>query len=73
LTYLRDRYSQPIYGAPGGIPSSNWTASERHMWWAEVNGRVLNPYDMLPPVFLDMTMADVAGLEFDADLEMEDS
>jgi Domain of unknown function(DUF2779) len=68
---LRARYSLPIYGVSGGIPSLNWKASEQQMWWAEVNGRVLNPYDMLPPVFLDMTMWDIAGLEFDADLDME--
>ena len=69
--YLSARYSQPIYGVPGGIPSLNWDVSEQQIWWAAVNGRVLNPYDMLPSVFLDMTKAEVAGLEFDADLDME--
>ena len=69
--YLRDRYSQPIYGAEGGIPSLNWAASERQIWWAEVNGRILNPYEMLPPVFVDVAANEVAGLEFEADLDTE--
>lgn len=69
--YLRTRYSLPIYGVPFGIPSLNWKESERQMWWAKVNGSVVSPYDMLPPVFPDITMADVANVEFDADLDME--
>ena len=69
--YLCQRYSQPIYGVPAGIPSLNWKAAERQIWWAQVNGHVLNPYDMLPPVFPDIATADVASVEFDADLDME--
>ncbi len=68
--YLRARYSQPIYGVSSGIPSLNWKASEQQIWWAAVKGQVLNPYDMLPPIFRDMTVADVRCLEFDADPEM---
>jgi hypothetical protein len=68
--YLREKYSQPIYGAQDGIPSKNWRPTELQVWWAEVNGAVLNPYDMLPPVFPDVKPSDLAALEFSPEDDM---
>jgi hypothetical protein len=44
-TFLRERYSQPIYGASDGIPSLNF----RNMaWWSQNKlGRVHDPYNKL--------------------------
>ena len=49
--YLKDRYSQPIYGAPGGIPSLNF---KDLVWWKSSGNGAENPYKLLPPVFSDM-------------------
>lgn len=42
---LQATYSQPIYGAPGGIPSRNFT----NMAWLQrgPDGKVLDPYKLL--------------------------
>jgi len=45
--FLRRRYSEPIYGATGGIPSLNF---KDFRWWRESGGAVLEPYKLLPPV-----------------------
>lgn len=43
--HLRDTYRQPIYGAPGGIPSLNF---QNIAWWQTgSDGRVLDPYKLL--------------------------
>ena len=73
--YLKRRYSQPIYGAPGGtpgaIPSLNFTGQ---VWWqpepAPSSAGVANPYTLLPPVFTDMPRALLDALESDDDMEL---
>jgi len=48
--FLQEKYSQPIYGAEGGIPSLNfkdWT------WIRFKDGRVEDPYSLLPEMFAD--------------------
>jgi hypothetical protein len=50
--FLQEKYSKPIYGADGGIPSLNykdWT------WIVWEDGVVLDPYTLLPKMFQDMT------------------
>ena len=48
--FLQQRYSQPIYGAAGGITSHNFS----DMAWVDVqNGTVCDPYGMLPPTVAD--------------------
>lgn len=43
--FLRQKYSQPIYGAPTGIPSKNFT---NFAWWVDAGqGVPLDPYDLL--------------------------
>lgn len=68
--YLREKYSKPIYGATDGIRSQNWQPNELQIWWAEVNGAVLNPYDMLPPVFPDVAASEVEAIEFSSEEDM---
>ncbi|MBC5782637.1 DUF2779 domain-containing protein [Ramlibacter sp. USB13] len=52
--YLRGRYSQPVYGAAGGVPSLNF---REQVWWVrEANGGVKDPYKLLAPVFDDVSL-----------------
>ena len=54
---LREKYSKPIYGAPGGIPSLNFSSDEGFAWLEPDLPGGLDPYqklkalakDMLPP------------------------
>jgi hypothetical protein len=65
--YLKQRYSQPIYGAKGGIQSLNFGDQA---WWQEVDGAVVDPYRLLPPVFSDLPREAVEVLETDEGLEI---
>ncbi len=65
--YLKRRYSQPIYGAKGGIPSLNFVDQ---VWWQTTDGAVVDPYRLLPPVFTDLPREVVEALEADDDLEI---
>jgi len=49
---LRDIYGQPTYGSPA-IRSLNLT--QPMCWWIETEAGVCDPYDLLPPVFDDMS------------------
>ena len=43
--FLKDIYSQPIYGAKNGIPSLNF---ENFVWWSQdENGQLIDPYKKL--------------------------
>jgi len=57
---LRAIYSQPIYGS-AEMPSLN--LSEPVIWWQQVDGKVRDPYDLLPPVFSDFTRDEVDAME----------
>jgi len=49
--FLKNKYAKAIYGAAGGIPSLNF----KDMTWVQLkDGRVLDPYSLLPPVFADI-------------------
>lgn len=65
--FLRQKYSQPIYGAKDGISSLNFTDQA---WWQQAGGTVLDPYKLLPPVFTDLPRDVVEALEADDDLEI---
>jgi hypothetical protein len=63
------RFGMPIYGAPGGIPSlnfSHWT------WLTSENGTTVDPYTRLPPVFDGLTAEDIATLDTLCDGELAD-
>ena len=65
--YLKERYSRPMYGAHGGIPSLNFTDQ---IWWQESNGVAQDPYKLLPPVFTDLPREVMDALESDDELEI---
>lgn len=57
--YLKDKYSSPIYGAANGIFSHNF----RDWTWVQFeNGRVIDPYKLLPPLFGDLSDEDLDSL-----------
>lgn len=57
--FLKEKYSEPIYGAVGGIPSLNY---KDWKWIKSENGRVLDPYKLLPKMFQDISEKDFALL-----------
>jgi hypothetical protein len=65
--YLKQRYSQPIYGRERLIRSLNIPAQ---VWWQEADGTVVDPYRLLPPVFTDLPREVVDALESDDGLEI---
>ena len=52
---LKDRYSQPIYGAAGGMTSLNFTSPEGFAWIdVSDDGTVSDPYKKLKSMARDM-------------------
>jgi hypothetical protein len=49
--FLKETYARPIYGAAGGIRSLNYTDWR---WVVMENGRVKDPYLLLPRMFSDL-------------------
>ena len=60
--YLQSKYSQPIYGSDGGIPSLNFT---NWTWVQTPNGQVIDPYKLLPKMFQDISDDDFELLSDD--------
>jgi hypothetical protein len=59
---LKKKYSQPIYGANGNIPSLNF----RDKVWIEMKGdHVIDPYKQLPKMFRDVSDLDFERLNDD--------
>ncbi len=58
-TFLQDKYSKPIYGTPDGIPSFNF----KDWQWIKIkDGKVTDPYKMLPKMFQDISEKDMSIL-----------
>ena len=53
--YLQQKYSKPIYGAAGGIASLNY---KDWQWIVMEDGKVLDPYKLLPKMFEDVSDKD---------------
>ena len=55
--YLKDKYSQPIYGSTDGMNSLNFT----NQVWIKLDddGNVISPYKQLPPMFEDVETEDL--------------
>ncbi len=51
-TYLQKKYSNPIYGTKNGIPSLNY---KNWKWIKFHNGKVLDPYKLLPKMFQNIS------------------
>ncbi len=54
-TYIQEKYSQPIYGAKDEIKSLNFT---NWTWVQFENGKVVDPYKLLPKLFGEETLSD---------------
>jgi hypothetical protein len=55
--FLQNKYSEPIYGGEGWIPSLNY----KNWKWIEFNnGRVIDPYKLLPKMFQDIPDKEIA-------------
>ena len=62
-TFIRDKYSKPVYGVEGGITSHNFT---NQVWYnTDEQGNVINPYKLLDPVFKDMDEEEMDGMMVD--------
>lgn len=61
--YLRNKYSNSIYGSDGGIKSHNF----RNWTWVRTDdaGRVMDPYKLLPKMFDDITDEDFEKISDD--------
>ena len=64
-TFLQDKYSKPIYGASNGIPSHNF---KDWQWIRFEDGKVADPYKLLPKMFLDISDRDMEILSNDNEL-----
>lgn len=63
--FLKDKYSKPIYGSFGGIPSLNF---KDWQWLTIKEGRALDPYKTLPKMFSDVSDKDMRLLSSDDEL-----
>jgi len=64
-TFLREKYSKPIYGATNGIPSLNF----KDWQWIKTEGdKIADPYKMLPKMFQDISDKDMGILSDDDQL-----
>lgn len=64
-TYIQEKYSKPIYGAKNGIKSLNfkdWT------WIQFADGKVIDPYELLPKLFEDISDKDYEYIDLHEDL-----
>lgn len=66
--FLQDKYARPIYGAADGITSLNyndWT------WIKSEDGKVIDPYKLLPKMFSDVSEHDAELLMSGEDAEIK--
>ena len=69
LPILRETYSEPRYGGPG-MPSLN--LQQGVAWWVQRDGSVCDPYDLLPPVFTDVSREEQQALDAAVAPELQD-
>ena len=63
--YLKKRYAQPVYGGKDSIPSLNFKDKK----WIEIaDGKVVDPYKLLPKMFTDVSDHDFKRLSADDEL-----
>lgn len=65
--YLKKRYAQPVYGGKDGIPSLNFKDKK---WIEMADGKVVDPYKLLPKMFTDVSDHDFKRLSADDELRM---
>lgn len=68
--FLRQRYSAALFGS-AEMPRRNLTTPVA--WWGEADGKVCDPYDLLPPVFSDVNGAEQAAMDAGVSSELQHS
>jgi len=65
-TFLKNKYSAPIYGADTNLTSKNY----KDWAWIEVDskGSVVDPYKRLPPIFSDLDLETMDSLVTDGSI-----
>ena len=64
-SFLKEKYSKPIYGSPSGIRSLNF---KDWKWISFKDGEVTDPYKILPKMFQDISDKDMDILSDDDEL-----
>ena len=65
--FLQEKYSQPL------LKSKNESLNfEQMIWWTLNDREVINPYQLLPPVFSDIDRESIETLEQDPDLRISE-
>ena len=64
-SYLQEKYADPIYGSPHGIPIRNFND---WCWIQKQGGAVIDPYKLLPPMFQEANGHDVELLTQDDEI-----
>lgn len=69
--WLKNRYSQPVYGSPAGIPSRNF---QDFVWWQldPATCAPKSPYELLQPIFSDLSQAELDALDEDEGTEIRE-
>lgn len=57
--FLRDAYGKPTYGGPGISLNFDLPVT----WWRLKDGAVIDPYQLLPPVFDDVSAQEIEAAE----------
>ena len=66
-TFLQEKYSKPVYGKNSQIRSKNF--DDGWIWIKhDANGKVVDPYKLLPKLFLDIDLEEVEKFITDEDL-----
>lgn len=65
--YLKNKYSTEVYGKNKLVTSLNF---ESKIWWQLNDGKVVNPYELLPKVFEDFTEDELRELNVDSEDEI---
>lgn len=69
---LRETYSRPVYGAPGGIPSRNFSAPEGVAWIEPAaDGAASDPYAKLKQISQDLISDEIRNAEGDVSVIAE--
>lgn len=63
--YIKEKYSKPIYGAKDGIKSLNF---ENWVWIQFKDGQVIDPYQLLPKLFEDISDQDYEYIDLHEEL-----
>ncbi len=73
-TWLKQRYSRPIYGTSNEMTSHNFPlrGQEGMTWWVADGDGAKNPYKLLPPIFEDISQEELDALELNEDEELRE-